>query len=128
MVYYKIQDMLLWFIKHKIIIGCGIAYKNEKFDMMDYNTVDYTTDNTSSPSFMTGNIAQMIALQFKANPEVGFIVGNTHLYWKPCASYERFRQITIYKKRFMEFKSRLMMNYNQRWISVLLGGNDYAQV
>ncbi|KAI7896250.1 Endonuclease/exonuclease/phosphatase [Mucor mucedo] len=101
--------------------GCGIAYKIEKFDIIDYSTVDYNTDDTCPPSFMTGNVAQLIALQLKGNPKVGFVVGNTHLYWKPCANYERFRQITIYKKRFMEFKSRLTLKHNHRWISLLLG-------
>lgn len=106
------------------MIGCGIAFKTEKFEMMDYATVDYNTDNISPPSYMTGNIAQIIALQLKENPKVGLIVGNTHLYWKPCANYERFRQISIYEKRFKDFKSHLMTNYNYRWISLLLGGKE----
>jgi RNA exonuclease NGL2 len=82
--------------------------------------VDYNTDDTCSPSFMTGNVAQMIALEYKENSEVGFIVGNTHLYWRPSANYERFRQITIYEKRFSEFKLRL--SNEKRWISLLQGG------
>lgn len=110
------------------MIGCGIAFKTEKFNMLDYSTVDYNTDDTSPPSFMTGNVAQIIALQSKENPKVGFVVGNTHLYWKPCANYERFRQITIYKKRFLEFKSRLAVNHNYRWISLLLGGTIFKMI
>ncbi|GAA5802774.1 hypothetical protein HPULCUR_008249 [Helicostylum pulchrum] len=101
--------------------GCGIAFKKEKFDVVDYATVDYNTDQTCLPSYMTGNIAQLVALQLKDNPDIGFIVGNTHLYWKPCANYERFRQITIYEKRFLEFKSRMKSEHEHRWISLLLG-------
>lgn len=103
--------------------GCGIAYKNEKFDVIDYETVDYNTDKLSSPSFMTGNVAQLLALQYKENPKIGFVVGNTHLYWRPSANYERFRQITIYEKRFLDFKTRLIEHQDHsRWISLLLGG------
>lgn len=103
-----------------IILGCGIVYKVEKFDLVDYETVDYNTDDTYSPSFMTGNIAQLLALKYKGNTDVGFVVGNTHLYWRPSANYERFRQITIYEKRFLEFRSTL--SSNKRWISLLQGG------
>lgn len=75
---------------------------------------------------MTGNIAQLAALELKANPNVGFIVGNTHLYWKPCANYERFRQITIYEKRFLEFKERMKNQHDHRWISLFMGGKIYS--
>lgn len=99
--------------------GCGIAYKHEKFREVKYTTVDYNTDDTCAPSFMTGNIAQIIGLEFNDNPKVGFVVGNTHLYWRPSANYERFRQITIYEKRFLEFKTSL--GEDKRWISLLQG-------
>jgi RNA exonuclease NGL2 len=103
--------------------GCGIAYKHEEFDLIDYQTIDYNTDETSTPSFMTGNVAQLAALKLKSGTNVGFVVGNTHLYWRPSANYERFRQITIYEKRFLEFKSLIQEKEDgSRWISLLSGG------
>lgn len=105
--------------------GCGIAYKREKFEEVDYQIVDYNTDKLSAPSFMTGNVAQLLGLRYKAQPNIGFVVGNTHLYWRPSANYERFRQITIYEQRFLEFKTRLSLaEDDSRWISLLLGGKS----
>lgn len=68
---------------------------------------------------MTGNIAQILALQSIANPSVGFVVGNTHLYWRPTSNYERFRQTVIYVNRFIELKSRLSPTI--KWIPLLFG-------
>lgn len=99
--------------------GCGIAYKSQKFTAVKYSTVDYNTDTTCAPSFMTGNVAQILALQSIAQPNVGFVVGNTHLYWRPTSNYERFRQTVIYSKRFIELKSELSTAI--KWIPLLLG-------
>ena len=103
--------------------GCGIAYKHALFTEIDYTTIDYNTDTLCAPSFMTGNVAQVIALACKAHPQVGFVVGNTHLYWRPSANYERFRQITIYEHRFQQFRANL--DPNKRWIALLHGGKFF---
>jgi RNA exonuclease NGL2 len=68
---------------------------------------------------MTGNIAQILALQSNAHPNVGFVVGNTHMYWRPTSNYERFRQAVIYSNRFLELKSELPTT--MKWIPFLLG-------
>ncbi|KAL7313457.1 RNA exonuclease ngl2 [Mucor circinelloides] len=99
--------------------GCGIAYKESKFDSVEYATVDYNTDTTCPPSYMTGNVAQLLALQWKSDPSIGFVVGNTHLYWRPTSNYERFRQIIIYSNRLLEFKQKL--DTNTRWEPLLFG-------
>ncbi|KAF1805707.1 Endonuclease/exonuclease/phosphatase [Mucor lusitanicus] len=99
--------------------GCGIAYKESKFGCVDYATVDYNTDATCPPSYMTGNIAQLLALQWKSDPSIGFVVGNTHLYWRPTSNYERFRQTIIYANRLLEFKQKL--DTSTRWEPLLFG-------
>ncbi|CEP18119.1 hypothetical protein [Parasitella parasitica] len=99
--------------------GCGIAFKKDKFDPIEYDTVDYNTDALCQPSYMTGNIAQLLALQLKSNPSIGLVVGNTHLYWRPSSNYERFRQTIIYSNRLLEFKQKL--NASTRWEPLLLG-------
>ncbi|KAI9475600.1 MAG: Endonuclease/exonuclease/phosphatase [Benjaminiella poitrasii] len=103
--------------------GCGIAYKKTKFVEMDYELIDYNTDPTCPPSYLTGNIAQILALKTTANNSVGFVVGNTHLYWRPTSNYERFRQTLIYLKRFLAFKSNLNRIHqgDSKWVSLLLG-------
>jgi RNA exonuclease NGL2 len=103
--------------------GCVIAYKQSKFTLSDEETVDYNTESYSPPSYMTGNVAQVLAIRSKEHPEVGFIVGNTHLYWRPDAIYERLRQTMIYATRFLEFKGK--QSSDVRWISLLLGGKVY---
>ncbi|KAI7897576.1 Endonuclease/exonuclease/phosphatase [Cokeromyces recurvatus] len=97
--------------------GCGIAYKEAKLIEVSYETIDYNTDTLCPPSYLTGNIAQLLAL--KINNDIGFVIGNTHLYWRPTSNYERFRQTLIYVNRFLEFKSKLKPN--MKWISFLLG-------
>ncbi|KAK4518744.1 uncharacterized protein ATC70_008966 [Mucor velutinosus] len=99
--------------------GCGIAYKESKFNSVKYATVDYNTDTTCPPSYMTGNIAQLLALQWKSDPSIGFVVGNTHLYWRPTSNYERFRQTIIYSNRLLDFKQKL--DENTRWEPLLFG-------
>lgn len=102
--------------------GCGIAYKKEKFNFIDFQAIDYDTDTTCAPSRLTGNIAQLVALQLTSNPKACFVVGNTHLYWKPSANYERLRQSIIFSNRLLEFKSKLSQAHkNEKWISLLFG-------
>lgn len=109
------------YYKHETKVhGCCVAFKKAKFTLIDYETIDYITDTTCPPSYKSGNIAQLLALQLNANPNVCFAVGNTHLYWKPSANYERFRQGIIFSNRLVEFKSRLSVN-NSKWVMLLLG-------
>ncbi|KAI8979541.1 Endonuclease/exonuclease/phosphatase [Mycotypha africana] len=105
--------------------GCAIAFKEHVFKMVDYETIDYGTDHLSLPSYGTGNIAQLIALQYKNDP-IGFIVGNTHLYWRPIAGYERARQSIIYSNTLLEFYDRISndssnVNKDRKWIPFLFG-------
>ncbi|KAI8636142.1 Endonuclease/exonuclease/phosphatase [Parasitella parasitica] len=99
--------------------GCGIAFKTDKFDYVEYDTVDYNTDALCRPSYMTGNIAQLLALRLKSNPDIGFVVGNTHLYWRPSSNYERFRQTIIYSNHLLEFKEK--QSATTKWEPLLLG-------
>jgi RNA exonuclease NGL2 len=99
--------------------GCGIAFKKDKFNSVKYDTVDYNTDTLCAPSYMTGNIAQLLALELKSNSNIGFVVGNTHLYWRPTSNYERYRQIIIYANRLLDFKQKL--DDNVKWEPFLFG-------
>ncbi|KAG1469217.1 hypothetical protein G6F56_003383 [Rhizopus delemar] len=99
--------------------GCVIAYKKDLFGKVEYKSIDYNTDELCGPSIMTGNVAQVLALEYKKDPNVGFVVGNTHLYWRPSCNYERFRQTAIYIKHLMDLKSKLSNTI--RWIPLILG-------
>lgn len=103
-----------------LILGCAIAFKKEKFSQVKYATIDYNTDPLCPPSILTGNVAQMLALTSKEHPNTGFVIGNTHLYWRPSCNYERLRQTVIFVNKLFEFKSEL--DDGMRWISMLLGG------
>ncbi|KAI8978627.1 Endonuclease/exonuclease/phosphatase [Pilobolus umbonatus] len=103
--------------------GCAVAVKSDTFDIIACETVDYNTDPLCSPSIMTGNVAQLVALKYK-NSKQGFIIGNTHLYWKPSSNYERFRQTLIYTRRLLEFKQKMVtIEKDIQWDALLLG--DY---
>ncbi|CEG77885.1 hypothetical protein RMATCC62417_12566 [Rhizopus microsporus] len=99
--------------------GCAIAFKKEKFSQVKYATIDYNTDPLCPPSILTGNVAQMLALTSKEHPTTGFVIGNTHLYWRPSCNYERLRQTVIFVNKLLEFKSEL--DDDMQWISLLLG-------
>ncbi|KAG1050512.1 hypothetical protein G6F43_007219 [Rhizopus delemar] len=99
--------------------GCAISYKKDKFNQVKYQTIDYNTDTLCSPSIITNNIGQILALEYKKNPSVGFVVGNTHLYWRPSCNYERLRQTAVYVKHFLDLKSELSSHV--RWMPLLLG-------
>ncbi|KAG0163669.1 hypothetical protein DFQ28_011377 [Apophysomyces sp. BC1034] len=92
--------------------GCMIGYNATKFERDAYTTLDYDNDPLTPPTQSTGNIAQLIGLRFVDQPK-GFVVGNTHLYWRPESFYERMRQTAIYTQRMEEFKTHLeSSNFN----------------
>ncbi|KAI8084277.1 Endonuclease/exonuclease/phosphatase [Gilbertella persicaria] len=99
--------------------GCGIVYKKNKYTKVDYDTINYDLDTLCSPSVLTGNIGQLIALRLSDQPNTGFVIGNTHLYWRPSSNYERCRQTIIYANRLLEFRSQLAKDIS--WISFLNG-------
>ncbi|KAI9281065.1 Endonuclease/exonuclease/phosphatase [Sporodiniella umbellata] len=107
--------------------GCVIAFKRNKFKQVQYKEVDYNTDPLCAPSTMTGNVAQVVALEYTSKPNIGFVVGNTHLYWRPSCNYERFRQTLIYVKHLLDFKSDL--DGSIRWVPLVLGDDAvYGQM
>ncbi|KAI7869745.1 Endonuclease/exonuclease/phosphatase [Spinellus fusiger] len=85
------------FFKHpKKQHGCMIGYKSNIFERIFYNTLEYDQETLCSPMQFTGNIAQYMALQHIQHKNIGVVVGNTHLYWRPESYYEKFRQAVIY--------------------------------
>lgn len=99
--------------------GCGIAYRRNKFNFVDFDTIDYDADTSCPPSRLTGNVGQLLALEFVDNPKLCIIVGNTHLYWRPSANYERLRQAIIFSNRMLDFKAKL--SGEKEWTPLLFG-------
>jgi hypothetical protein len=64
-------------------------------DTLGYKSIFYDSHPLCSPTRITpvtNNIAQLVSLDF------GFqtlVIGNTHLYWRPEATYEKLRQLYI---------------------------------
>jgi RNA exonuclease NGL2 len=60
-------------------------------------------------SRVTRNIALLVALRFKDQPEngscpKGIIVATTHLFWHPMHAYERVRQMGLLKRRLIDWR------------------------
>lgn len=97
-----------------------IGYNATLFEMVNYTTVDYDSDKLCPPTWITGNIAQIMALKHLEHPGFGIVLGNTHMYWRPNATYERLRQTAIYTERLMEFKNTL--DSSTEWVPIVIGG------
>jgi RNA exonuclease NGL2 len=69
--------------------GCAILYRNTLFTKIDQRIVYYDEERLnaqrhSDASFLTRNVALIVALQNKSLPEAhGLIVATTHLFWHP---------------------------------------------
>lgn len=99
-----------------------IAYQNDVFTKMQYVEIDYDTYKTTSPTQVTGNIAQCIALKHNAS-DAGLVIGNTHLYWRPQSFYERLRQSSIYIQTTQVILASLRCSHsNINWSYILAGG------
>ncbi|KAI9323120.1 Endonuclease/exonuclease/phosphatase [Dichotomocladium elegans] len=109
------------YYKHpKKLHGCLIAYKSDQFEKIADSTIDYDTDPLCPPTWITTNIGQAIALRHVQHPEFGLVIGNTHLYWRPEATYERLRQTAIYFERVMDLWKSLEGSAT-RWVPLLIG-------
>lgn len=90
---------------------------------MQYDEIDYDTYKATSPTQVTGNIAQCIALKHN-ELDAGLVIGNTHLYWRPQSFYERLRQSSIYIKSTQDILASLRCRHsNINWSYVLAGGS-----
>lgn len=101
-------------------LGCLIGYNATLFEMVDYMTLDYDSDKLCPPTWITGNIAQIMALKHVEHPGFGIVLGNTHMYWRPNATYERLRQTAIYTDRLMTFRNTL--DSTTTWTPIIIGG------
>lgn len=91
--------------------------------MVGYNTIDYDTDTTCPPTWITGNIAQFMSLRHVQHPQFGVVIGNTHMYWRPAAVYERLRQSVIYIKTLCDFKKKMEKQCpDTQWVPMPIGG------
>ena len=79
--------------------GCLIAYKKDLYILASHRTIFYDeqvvqSENNGSckgNTFMTRNIASLVALKRKDDEKQGLIVATTHLFWHPRYTYERIR-------------------------------------
>jgi mRNA deadenylase 3'-5' endonuclease subunit Ccr4 len=100
--------------------GLLILYKNELFTQLDYQEVFYDVlSEFNSPHVITqtGNVAQLLCLQFKKIPEKRIIITNTHLYWRPSAYSIKIKQAFMLLEKLEEMVSK------QECPAVLCGGN-----
>ncbi|KAJ2964133.1 hypothetical protein NQZ79_g991 [Umbelopsis isabellina] len=99
-------------------IGYSIEYCKHPSKLHE---IDYDTYKTTSPTQVTGNIAQCIALKHNAS-DAGLVIGNTHLYWRPQSFYERLRQSSIYIQTTQVILASLRCSHsNINWSYILAG-------
>ena len=105
------------------MIGLLIAYNPKVFQMIKYATVDYDDDPLCTKTWITSNIGQIMALKHVDHPEFGIVIGNTHLYWRPVALYERLRQTAIFINKIMNAQNGLQETEpNTKWVPIPIGG------
>ncbi|KAI7860629.1 Endonuclease/exonuclease/phosphatase [Circinella umbellata] len=111
------------YTKHpKKLHGLLIAYNPKVFEMIKYATVDYDNDALCTKTWITSNIGQIMALKHVDHPEFGIVIGNTHLYWRPVALYERLRQTTIFINSIMNVQNALQdAEPNTQWVPIPIG-------
>lgn len=72
--------------------GCLIGYKTDLYSMHANKLILYDEEDLRDTgdvvqrrgsSFLTKNIASLVALKSKTNEGQGIIVGTTHLFWHP---------------------------------------------
>lgn len=107
--------------------GLLIGFKSHLFERIAYKAVDYDTDTLCPATWVTGNIAQIMALRHKTE-RLGLVVGNTHMYWRPEAVYERLRQTAVYCRRLSDLKEEMQKKENTSlsWQSLLIGDFNTA--
>ncbi|ORY26923.1 hypothetical protein LY90DRAFT_705995 [Neocallimastix californiae] len=126
--------------------GICILWKKEKFSEIQYNGFLFDESPLVTPTEITpitGNTGQVLALKFNVNEEdikkkfsnieneklrnlkieqykleneMGIIISNHHLYWKPNAKYEKLRQIYVLLNNIYSLKNKIeiekSINYN----------------
>jgi len=83
-----------------------------------------TAQRHSDASFLTRNVALIVALQNKSLPEAdGLIVATTHLFWHPRYVYERARQTAILLRSINQFRHDLA---KQSWPCIIAGDFNFT--
>nr|GAT54910.1 predicted protein [Mycena chlorophos] len=111
--------------------GCMILFKKDGFEKQSERLVQYDQEEIRDEgsdafrrglSFKTRNIASIVALKnrSKSGPE-GVIVGTTHAFWHPKYTYERCRQVGIFKREVGKFATE---HHLEHWPCVIAGGID----
>jgi RNA exonuclease NGL2 len=71
--------------------GCLIGFRKDLLEMRDqfvlrYDDIDAGTEPSGKGlSFKTKNIANVVALEKVGQPNEGYVVATTHLFWHPSS-------------------------------------------
>ncbi|KAI8812049.1 Endonuclease/exonuclease/phosphatase [Cladochytrium replicatum] len=106
--------------------GICIVWKKERFAIHQYETIHYDDSPLIQADTIpsdTRNIAQILALRpLTPTPAFpGFVLTNTHLYWRPAAHYDRLRQVYILMTEAFRFRSTLTPAGEKPWPIFLTG-------
>ncbi|KAJ3404774.1 hypothetical protein HDV05_006920 [Chytridiales sp. JEL 0842] len=90
--------------------GVAIIWKRDMFSKVAVKEAQYDNHHLTHPTSIlpiSGNVFQIVALSLNSQPDVGIIVSNTHLYWRPTARYEKLRQIYVLREETRQFREEL---------------------
>lgn len=73
--------------------GCAIFYKTDKFELVEYTTIEYYQDNDSVLN--RDNVAIIAKFAPKSNLSSEFIVATTHLLYNPRRDDVRIAQTQL---------------------------------
>ncbi|KAI0788545.1 Endonuclease/exonuclease/phosphatase [Abortiporus biennis] len=88
--------------------GCLIAYKKDIFEQIQERKIQYdlqevheegTERARRGSSFVTRNIAFMLALRRSKGEDDGIIIATTHLFWHPAQVTILLREVSAFRKQ-----------------------------
>ncbi len=68
-------------------------------------------------------VLQIVVLESKTDPKVGYVIGNTHLYFKPDADHIRLLQIGLCMRKLDEIVKKWSQSFNGRKYSLVMCGD-----
>ncbi|XP_022899951.2 protein angel isoform X1 [Onthophagus taurus] len=101
--------------------GCAIYYKTDKFNLVEYTTVEFRQPNTSILD--RDNVAIVATFSPKRNPSTQFVVATTHLLYNPRRQDVRLAQTQVLLTEIERFAYRKNKNGDEYYIPILITGD-----
>lgn len=98
--------------------GCAIFYNPDLFELIDWRTIEF---NQEVPLLDRDNVAIVVKLRSRSNPEAVFIVATTHLLFNPKRSDIKLAQVHVLLAELEQMSFN--KNYKDRYYPIILTGD-----